>query len=192
MHDPSKLLMLRNMRVQVTWNYKAGAILRDDVAALDFGFLPALSPEGRLELCAVDLPEYIPGSLGNSREFACCCTPNSLDTDGNGAVAALCSSATSAWQPRQEAEVSRERNSILLWQHESESKELGRLKRRLAAFPSSAAQDAELLATAGAGLGPTERLLIELRMRRKQALADAITALSSVDNQAVVLSAGTL
>jgi hypothetical protein len=56
--------------------------------------------------------------------------------------------------------------------------EAARLEARLAGFPTSAAQDAELLGASGpAAPGPTAARVIEFRMLRKRALAHAAEAL---------------
>ena len=127
-------------------------MLRDDAAVLDFGFLPAATSAdaaGAPHLSTVDLPAYMPGCLQRVREFADSCADS---------AAAGPADADSVADGRSRVDG-------------VAAMEADRLRRRLAAFPTTASQDAELLMSKT--LSDTERLIIAFRLRRKLALAAA-------------------
>lgn len=182
--------------MQVTWNY-AGDVLRDDAAVLDFGFLAAaMSADAAsgLHLSTVDLPHYVPGSLQRVREFADSCTDTAAGVKASTSPALGSETSTRSSMNGGTGCAAPEGPSSNISEDEeigavqfardagctarARSTEADRLKRRLAAFPTTAAHDAELLALSDAALGDTERLLVAFRRRRKLALAEAIEQLA--------------
>lgn len=181
-------------------------MLRDDAAALDFGFLPPAGAASGLHLSTVDSPQYVPGSLQRLREFADSCsdtaagehagppissaTPEEFSpinrnaeiphsgVDGEAGPAIVRAPISASGDVRGSCRGPLMRDGC----SSAHSGEAERLRLRLAAFPTTAAQDAEILAASGAALGDTERLIIAFRMRRKLALAEAIRAASRAAN----------
>ena len=168
--------------LQITWDYGANGALLDDAAVLDFGFLPA-PPTNGLRLSTVDLPHYVAGSLPRLREFADCVsavTPGSDDNTTSSAGGGLDGADQGQWEP-----VSTTGSSGGGWSGQFEDlerlegsrNELDRLRKRLAAFPTSAMEDEAMLLSMDAPLGDTERLIVRFRKQRKLAITSFIRKL---------------
>lgn len=173
-------------------------MLRDDAAVLDFGFLPAVTSadaESILHLSTVDLPHYVPGALQRVREFADSCADTAAGDaasnpiiDSSTAGRSSMDAGTELAAPEAPSSISGDAEGSGAERSargegltaRARSAEADRLRLRLAAFPSTAEQDAKLLASSDAALGDTERLIVAFRMRRKLALAEAIQQLAAL------------
>lgn len=149
---------------------------------LDFGFLPA-PPSSGLRLSTVDLPHYVAGSLPRLREFADCVSAVTPESDDNTTSLARGDSDGAdqgQWEPvsttgRSGGGLSGQFED--LERLEGSRKEVDRLRKRLAAFPTSAMEDEAILLSMDAPLGNTERLIVRFRKQRKLALTSFIQKL---------------